>query len=160
MFDKFGEITSYEKINELARNLKQEGDVESLYVLAKENGIDNEIIDAFLDGDMIVICDPTSAAIGKITVEEEDLKPAEIMVDWLEYLKAECMESEEMAIAVRSEGKTVKGAIAEILKWSFAHQHPVDKEILKAAGVNAGKVTLGIPGMGQVKKILNEYYRG
>ncbi|MFR7522954.1 MAG: hypothetical protein ACLUU1_11255 [Ruminococcus sp.] len=54
----------------------------------------------------------------------------------------------------------MKGCVAELLKWSFANQIPVDKEILKAAGVSAGRVTLGIPGMGRAKKIIKEYYLG
>ena len=39
MFDKFGEMNSYTEINELAANLLQEGDLDSLKELAKENGI-------------------------------------------------------------------------------------------------------------------------
>ena len=40
MFEKFGEMSSYKEINELAANLLQEGDIDSLKELAKENGID------------------------------------------------------------------------------------------------------------------------
>lgn len=39
MFDKFGEFDSFNEINELAENLLNEGDIESLKVVAKENGI-------------------------------------------------------------------------------------------------------------------------
>ena len=39
MFDKFGEFDSFSEINELAENLLNEGDIESLKVVAKENGI-------------------------------------------------------------------------------------------------------------------------
>ena len=39
MFEKFGEFDSYGEINELAENLLNEGDTESLKVMAKENGI-------------------------------------------------------------------------------------------------------------------------
>ena len=51
----------------------------------------------------------------------------------------------DMAAAVRKKGKSLDGCIAALLKWSFGNQHPVDKEILKAAGVTAGRCTLGIP---------------
>ena len=37
MFEKFGEFDSYGEINELAENLLNEGDTESLKVMAKEN---------------------------------------------------------------------------------------------------------------------------
>lgn len=39
MFDKFGEFDSFSEINELAENLLNEGDIESIKVVAKENGI-------------------------------------------------------------------------------------------------------------------------
>lgn len=38
MYDKFGEMSSYTEINELAENLVNEGDIESLHEMAKENG--------------------------------------------------------------------------------------------------------------------------
>lgn len=160
MFDKFGELDSYKEINELAENLFNEGDQDSLYVLAKENGIPKEMVDAYLQGEIAELCDPLTAALGKIEIEEADLKPQQIMADWVEYLKAQCMAHEVAAMQVRRKGKTLKGCIAELLKWSFAHQQQIDKDIVKSAGVNAGRVTLGIPGMGQAKKIIKAYYRG
>lgn len=39
MFEKFGELNSFGEINELAENLFNEGDTESLRAMAKENGI-------------------------------------------------------------------------------------------------------------------------
>lgn len=159
MYERFGEFDSAAEINETAVNLRKEGDRESLYVLAEENGIDRDVADAFADGDILYLCDDVTAAIGKIDIEAAVLKPQEIMADWTEYIKARCFENPEMARAVRSKEKNFKGCIAALLTWSFKHQIPVDKDILKAAGVN-GKCTLGIPGMGTAKKIIMEYYLG
>lgn len=159
MFDRFGEFDSAEEINETAGNLRREGDKESLFVLAKENGIDKEIAEAFLEGTLLYLCDPVTAAIGKIETEAGELKPAEIMADWLEYLKCRCFEDEETAKAVRRKGKSLKGAIGELLKWSFQNQIPVEKDILEAAGVKV-RCTLGIPGMARAKKIMTDYYMG
>lgn len=39
MFEKFGEMESYKEINELAENLRQEGDADNLRAMAEENGI-------------------------------------------------------------------------------------------------------------------------
>ena len=39
MFEKFGEFDSCEEINELSVNLSNEGDTDSIYALAQENGI-------------------------------------------------------------------------------------------------------------------------
>lgn len=160
MWDKFGEFDSAEELNELAVNLREEGDAESLEELAKENGIDIELAEVFMEGEIPYLCDDMTAAIGKIDVEAAELKPAEIMEDWIEYLRARCFEDVETARAVRQKKNSLKGAIAELLKWSFEHQYPIDKDILRAAGVTAGKVTLGIPGMGQAKKIMTKYYLG
>lgn len=160
MFDKFGEMNSYKEINELADNLFNEGDQESLKEMAKENGIMQEFVEMYLQGDIPVLCDPLTAALGKIDVEAEELKPKEIMEDWVEYLRGQCMENEILAYQVRKKGKSLKGCIAALLKWSFANQIPVGQEILKEAGVKAGRVTLGIPGMARAKKIITEYYMG
>lgn len=158
MFDRFGEFDSAAEINETAVNLRKEGDVESLKVLAEENGIDLDILDVFIEGDLLYICDDMSAAVGKIEVEAKEVKCAEIMEDWVEYIKAQCFEKPEIARAVRRKKKSLAGCIAELLKWSFKNQIPVDKEIMKAAGVTAGRCTLGIPGMARAKQIITEYY--
>lgn len=160
MWDRFGEFDSAEEINELAVNLRREGDQESLRELAKENGIDEDMVEAFMDGDVLFLCTDMTAAIGKIEIEAAELKPLDIMADWVEYLKARCFEDAETAKAVRRKKKSLKGAIAALLKWSFGHQQTVDKDIVKAAGVSVSRVTLGIPGMGQAKKIMAEYYLG
>ena len=160
MFDKFGEMGSAGEINDLAANLLKEADTDSIRILAKENGLEADVADMFITGEITELCDDVMAALGKLDVEASELKSPEIMADWIEYVKEQCMESEEMAKAVRSKGKTIKGMIGELLKWGFKHQYNIDKDIMKAAGVNANKCTLGIPGMGTAKKIIKEYYTG
>lgn len=160
MFEKFGEFDSFEEINGLAENLLNEGDIESLKTMASENGIQNDFVEMYIQGDIPVLCDPLTAAMGKIDVEAAELKPKEIMEDWVEYLRGQCMENEILAHQVRKKGKSLKGCIAALLSWSFKHQQAIDKDIIKAAGVSAGKVTLGIPGMARAKKIITEYYLG
>ena len=160
MFDRFGEFDSAAEINETAVNLRREGDIESLKVLAAENGIDPEILEEFAKGKQIYLCDDMVAALGKLDVEVKNVKCAEIMEDWVEYIRSQCFEKPEVARAVRKKGKSLAGCIAALLHWSFKHQNPVDKEIMKAAGVTAGRCTLGIPGMATAKKIITNYYTG
>lgn len=160
MFDKFGEMDSADEINELAENLLNEGDIDSLEAMAKENGIPMEYVLAYKEGEIPFICDDMTAALGKIDVEAAELKPKEIMEDWVEYLKAQCMENEEFAECVRRKGKSLKDMIGALLKWSFANQQQIDKEIIKAAGVAGARVTLGIPGMSRAKEIIKKYYEG
>lgn len=158
MFDRFGEMGTAAEINELAVNLRKEGDLDSIKVLAEENGIDVEIVELFTEGDILYICDNMTAAIGKIDIESKELKTAEIMDDWVSYVKARCFEDDNMAKAVRSKKKSLKGMMAALLKWSFKNQYKVDEEIKKAAGITVNRCTLGIPGMATARKIITEYY--
>ncbi len=160
MFDKFGEMNSYTEINELAANLLQEGDLDSLKELAKENGIPDDYVEMYLEEDIPSLCDSTSAAIGKIDVECMKLKPKELMLDWVEYIKGLCMENEMIAHQVRKKGKTLQGCMAVLLEYSFKNQITVDKTIIKAAGASAGKVTFGVPGMAKAKELIRDYYMG
>lgn len=160
MFGKFGEMGSADEINELAGNLLTEGDTVSIKTLAEENGIPVEYAEMYISGDIPVMCDAQTAAAGKIDIEAAELKPQDIMADWVEYIKAVCIEDEDMARKVRAKGKSLKGCIGALLKWSFGHQRPVDKDILKEAKVSASKVTLGIPGQATARKLIREYYGG
>lgn len=158
MYEIFGEFDSATELNMAAEGLKNEGDLESLNKLATENGIDVAFAQMYATGQMPELCDVATAAIGKITVEAEELKPVEIMEDWVEYIKASCLTNEKLAIAVRKKDKTLKGCIGVLLKWSFGARYKIDKDIIKAAGINNANVEMGIPGMGTAKKLIRDYY--
>ena len=160
LFERFGEFDSVEELNMTAEGLKEEGDLESLKVLAEENGLDAADAEDYANGIVTELANSLLAALGKLKVEVKELKPCEIMEDWISYIEVCCSESEDMARAVRLKSKSLEGCIAAVLKWSFAHQYPVPDKIKKAEGVNAGKVTLGIPGSATAKKIIREYYLG
>ncbi len=160
MWDKFGEFDSWEEINKAAEGQKEEGDKEALKELAEENGIDIEDAEDYFDNVIPELCNPLIAALGKIKVEEEDLKPKDIMVDWINYIRTLCSSDKNICMAVRKKDKSLKGCIGALLKWSFDHQQNVDKDIIKAAGVKTGKVTLGVPGMREAHKLIKEYYLG
>lgn len=159
MFDKFGEFDSADEMNRAAAAQRKEGDNEAILAIAEENGIDREDAMDFIDGCVAAFVTPLMAAYGKLDIEAKELKPYEIMEDWLQYIKLRCAEEPEMAVAVRRKGKSLKGCIAALLEWSMKNQRPVDSEILKAVRINY-KVTLGIPGMGRAKRIITEYYLG
>lgn len=89
MFEKFGELNSFGEINELAENLFNEGDTESLKAMAKENGIQNEFVQMYLQGDIPVLCDPLTAAmlvINALAASDYVLIPVQA-----DYLAAEDM---------------------------------------------------------------------
>ncbi|MBR2561882.1 MAG: hypothetical protein IKE31_07015 [Eubacterium sp.] len=158
MFDKFGEMTCQE-INELAENLFNENDIDSLQAMAKENGL-QDYVDDYIHGNIFNLCDPLTAALGKLEIEKADLKPTHLMKDWVSYIEGQCLENDDVAAAVRKKGKSLKGCIAELLKYSFSNRIKVDQEIVKAAGVNGARVEFGVPGMGEAKRIIRDYYLG
>lgn len=160
MFDKFGEFDSAEEINAAAAGQLEQGDIQAIYDMAEENGIDKDDVDDYVTGNYPKLTNTFLAAYGKLEIEIKNINICEIMEDWVEYIKIQLEGSEEMQRALRKKDKSLKGCIAALLKWSFAHQYPISDEIKKAAGVTAGKVTLGIPGMGTAKKVITEYYLG
>lgn len=161
MYEVFGEMDSMEEINTAARGLKDEGDKENLYTLAKENGIDRALADMYLDGTMEdLCCDAATAALGKIDVEAAELKPVELIADWVEYIRTLCSDDETFAQGVRRKGRSLKGCIGSLLGWSFRARYKVGKDIIKAAGISNASVEMGIPGMGTAKRLIREYYLG
>ena len=153
-------MSSYKEINELAENLANEGDIESLREMAKENGIPEDFVDLYLEGEIPKLCDALIAAVGKLEVEAADLKLKGLMKDWVEYIKGLCMENEMIAHQVRKKGKSLRGCIAVLLAYSFKNQIEVDKAIIKAAKISASRVTFGIPGMAKAKELIRDYYLG
>ena len=138
MFEKFGNFNSAEEINMSADGLFNEGDMDSLKELAKENGL-GDVVDGYIEGMFSPLCDPTTAAIGKLEVEAADMKISELMEDWVEYIKCLCFDDEKIALNVRKADKSLEGCIAELLKWAFAHQNPIDDKIKKAAKLSRSK---------------------
>ena len=159
MFDKFGNMTTKE-LNLAAEGLKKEGDISSLKTLALENGLDEMDAEDYAQGLTEEFASPLMAALGKLKVEEEALKPQGILNDWIGYIRFQVSQDPDMQITVRQKNKTLTGCIGALLKWSFQHQWTVPQEIVKAAGVSASRVTLGEPDMRQAKQIISEYYGG
>jgi len=164
MFEQFGEMGSAAEINLLADNLVIEGDTESVKKLAAENGIDPADVEDYLAGDMAELCTDLSAAIGKLELEAKELGLKELMSDWVEWIKAECIVKVdgEFAFAkkVRAKGKTLSGALGAILKKSWEIKWKIPGKIVKAAGISGARVEFGIPGNATVRKIIHEYYGG
>lgn len=158
LFEAFGEFDSFAEINELAENLFNEGDIDSLKTVAKENGIPEDFVELYLTGDIPYLCDAMTAAIGKLNVEAAELKVKGLMLDWVEYIKAQVQENNVLAYKVRNKGKSLKGCIGDLLRFSFANQWTVPEEIKKMAGVSAGHVTFGVPDMRTAKRLISEYY--
>ena len=158
LYEKFGEFDTFQEINELADNLFNEGDLDSIDILAKENGIPQDFVDMYKEGEIPVLCDTMTAAVGKLEVEAKELKIKGLMLDWVEYVKVQCQENQILAYKVRNKGKSLTGCIGALLNESFKNQWTVPKEILSSGKVSAGKVTFGVPGMATARRIITEYY--
>lgn len=158
MFDNFGEFDSWEELNRTAQGLKNERDFDNLKVLAAENGIDEMDVVDFVNGDMPTLCTAVTAALGKLAIEKADMKVSEIVEDWISYIESELSENEQLALLVRKKGRSLIGCIGEILKWSYTNRYKVDDRIIKASGIKASGVEMGIPGMATAKKLIWGYY--
>ena len=108
MFEVFGEFDSAEEINKAAAAQLEHGDTQAIRYIARENGLDPLDAEDYIDGEVSELCNPLMAALGKIKVEEDELKPVEIVEDWVNYIKAQATEHPDMAVAVRRKGKTIK----------------------------------------------------
>ena len=159
MFDRFGEFDSWEELNKAAEGQKAEGDLEALKTLAKENGFEAADAEDYMDGVVPEFCTPLLAAESKIRIEKKDLKPDGIMIDWINYVIKLISDDEQVCLAVRKKGKSLKGCIGQLLKWGHDHMKVVDPDIKKAAGFT-GNVKLGMPGTLEARKIIKEYYLG
>lgn len=160
LYEKFGEFDSAEELNRAAAAQLAEGDTDAIFALAEENGLDKEDAEDYISGGgkYPLAVTPFIAAVGKIKVETADLaNKVEIIDDWIMYINLECETTEGMSEAVRRKGKSLKGCIEKILKWSLENAKPVDPEILKACKITY-KVTLGIPGSKTAKRLIRDYY--
>ena len=66
MDHKFGIFNTVEELNRAAAAQKAEGDMEALYALAAENGIEKADVDDYLDGAAEELATPLMAALGKL----------------------------------------------------------------------------------------------
>lgn len=160
MFDRFGEFDSWEELNQAAEGQKENGDFKALKALAKENGIDEEDAQDYIDGLFDELCNPSTAAIGKITLEKKEMELKEIMADWADYIIKEAIDDPKMAIAVRKKDKSLAGAIGAVLKESWNIKEKIPEEIREAAGIENASVEMGVPGYATVTRILRDYYIG
>ena len=130
MFDKFGEFDSAEEINRAAAAQKAEGDDEAVMEIARENGIDKEDAQDFIEGHLDGLTTPLLAALGKLKIEKDDLKLTGVLSDWVDELNTMCTESTTFAEAVRKKGRELAGYIALTAESGYEHRAVVDKRIV------------------------------
>ena len=128
MYEKFGEFNSVEELNMAAEGLLKEKDIKSLMELAKENGIDKEDAEDYIDGCTPELATVTMAAFGKLKIEEEEeitgqqnqMERAALTVI-ITMLKGMCTD-EAMAAAVMHKGKRVSEIFKEMKSEASSHK--------------------------------------
>lgn len=116
---EYGEMDSLEELNAKADELKAAGDSEGVIRLAKENGIDEDLADMYIQGMLPTLCpDLMTAAVGKLDVEikELDSKNSEVGTGIAEYLKQKAMEDDDIARAIRKKGKDLSELCESVWK--------------------------------------------
>lgn len=73
MKKKFGIFNSVEELNRAAAGQLKEGDIEALKELAKENGIDADDVEDYVEGYTDELATPLTAALGKIEIEVAEI---------------------------------------------------------------------------------------
>ena len=177
LFEKYGEFDSAAEINRKAEELFNAEDLDGLRALACENGIPDEFTEMYLLGELEILCDDTVAAVGKIDIEVDEMGPIEILADWADYIKAQCMEDALFCRQVRRKGKSLEGCLAKIATWALINAKPLPRAVinamekeadkhpeeLKAAGIQKGWIQYtktGAPGSARTRQLIREYYMG
>lgn len=168
MFEKFGEFDSAEEMNRAAAAQLAEGDTEAVFTIAEENGIERLEAEDYIDGITEELVTPLMAALGKLKVEQEEYEIKGILEDWVQQIQALCIKEEQMRIAVRKKGKSLRDCMAKLIAFAFENKVQVSDKIAKATMVkHNGKTVqmqtplyLGVPNKKTVEFIVKQYYLG
>lgn len=132
MFEKFGEM-DYEELMRTAAAEKQEGDLEALIALAKENGLEKEDAEDYMDDVADELATPFMAAVAKLEGEAKELGIKGHQLDNKDTILAMLEGNEELCLAVRKKNKKLVECLAEILSYSSECAVEVPDEIVNIA---------------------------
>lgn len=144
LFAKYGEFDSVEELNRAAAGLLEEGDIDGLKELAKENGIDLFDVQDYIDEMSEELATPITAALGRMKVELEKLdgQIVNMCLFYSIFANALITESEEVARGIMKKGARLKGIYDAIYDYAKKHQSggcfcgnttdQQDKELVKA----------------------------
>ncbi len=159
MFDRFGALT-YEELNKTAEGLKMEGDIESLILLAEENGLDKEDAEDYADGVVDTLATPLEAALGKIKVESEHLKLScsTTLLGMKEQVVGMITRNEELQISTHDPEKSLVECLGKMVKEASRTRYKLPDAIAAAAGLPT--VYMGDISREKAREIISTYYGG
>lgn len=149
MFDKFGEFNSAEELNKAADGLLNEGDMKGLKELAKENGIDPDNVQDYIDGCTEDLATLSEAAFGRLYMEEQEAKTKkgeEAVAEVLFTMARSLCLKESYCRMIMQKGKRLM-KIYELMK-SEARKH------------QSGGVGIACGTDRELKNIIIQYYSG
>lgn len=127
MFEKFGEFDTLEELNAAAEGQKEQGDRKALLELAKENGIDIEDAEDYMDGYNDELATLPMAAYGRISIEQAESEKRSnyievmIMNVIISMLKGLCTDPLIMAAVIRK-GKRISAIMQAIKEEASKHK--------------------------------------
>ena len=159
MFDKFGAMT-FDELNKTAEGLKMEGDIESLILLAEENGLAKEDAEDYADGVVDTFVTPVEAALGKIRVESYHLNinlstTLSGMKNLIVYMISQ---DGEMQIAACNPEKSLTECLGKLVAEASKTRYKLPDEIAAAAGIPT--VYRGDISKERAREIIKAYYGG
>ena len=165
MFEKFG-IMDYEELMHTAAAEKKEGDLEALICLAKENGLEKEDAEDYMDGIVNTFATPYMAAVAKIEGEARELGIKGHQSDQKDTILAILDDDEELCLAVRKKEKSLAECLARILSYSSKTATEIPEAIVKLAEcrINGKKEKMRRPvyeggeTRSDVKRIARQYF--
>lgn len=155
MFDTYGKMTSLEQLNEKAALLKQEGNLEGLVTLAKENGLCMVDAEWYMEGRKSQLAYLDDAAMGRLRAELDgiDSRDSIMICGMIGMLRQVVRDNTELQKAVMRSDKSSVDCVCKLMEALV--QAP---DRMPADLTPWGK--LAIPDLSQksVREIVEEYY--
>lgn len=160
MFDRFGKMT-FAELNATAEGLKNEGDIESLVLLAEENGLEKEDAEDYADGVIDTLATPLEAALGKIKEESKALKLDEsTTLSGMRDLVCQIItKNAVLQIPVHDPEKNLAACLARLLREASRTRYKLPKKIAEEA-TGIPNVYLGDITNEKAREIITLYYGG
>lgn len=156
MFDTYGKMTSLEQLNEKAALLKQEGNLEGLVTLAKENGLCMVDAEWYMEGRKSQLAYLADAAMGRLRAELDgiDSRDSIMICGMIGMLRQVVRDNTELQKAVMRADKSAVDCLCRLMEVLV--QTPDKLPDLTSWG------KLAIPDLSQksVREIVEEYYLG
>lgn len=159
MEHKFGIFNTVEELNMAAAAQKAEGDIEALEALAAENGIEWDDAADYIDDITQELATPLTAALGKLDLEEKELKLESQLKDWKDFMVLLCTEDPEMCRGVFRPDRHLADVLAEGLKYASQHRIVLPEVLIKKADLPEG-CAIGMTGREELRRIAEAYYLG